>query len=206
MAQMTDSCEQEDAACSRQPPRPAGPGSGAAAAGTPKPTDTMPGRDNIMPILRLIAFPSLLVILVCGCAVLQPGYAPPVVHITSFKAVPAEGTIPQFEIRLHIINPNRSPLELEGIAYTIALEGYKIMTGVSNQLPAIDAYGEGHVTLTASVDLFSSIGFVSDLIRNRERDQIAYRFSAKLDTGTMVPLIRVTQEGELSLKPSSASQ
>lgn len=42
---------------------------------------------------------------------------------------------PRFEIVLHITNPNRDPLELEGISYTIHLEGNKVMSGVANDLP-----------------------------------------------------------------------
>jgi hypothetical protein len=37
------------------------------------------------------------------------------------------------------------------------------------------------------------------------REQISYSFSAKLDAGTLYPLIRVTQKGEVSLTPSSVS-
>ena len=127
---------------------------------------------------RRLIFTSLLFLfpIMGGCAGLQPGYEKPAVNITSFRAIPTDGAIPQFEISLHIINPNRTSLKLKGISYTIALEGYKIMTGVSNQLPVIDAYGEGNVTLTASVDLFSSIGFITDLIRNQGKEKISYSF------------------------------
>lgn len=134
-----------------------------------------------------------------GCASLQSGYEKPVVSISNFEAVPTEGIMPKFKIKLHIVNPNRTPLSLQGVSYTIALEGHKIMTGVSNQLPEIEAYGEGDVTLIASVDLFSSIGFITDLIRNQGRENISYSFNAKLDAGTFHPLIRVKKEGKLSL-------
>jgi len=73
------------------------------------------------------------------------------------------------------------------------------MTGVSNQLPVIDAYGEGNVTLTASVDLFSSIGFITDLIRNQGKEKISYIFEAKLDAEALYPPIRITKMGVVSL-------
>lgn len=135
-----------------------------------------------------------------GCAGFQPGSEVPVVSISSFKAIPAEGMIPQFEIGLHIVNPNRTALILKGVAYTISLEGHKIMTGVSNQLPRIEPYGEGDVLLKASIDLFTSIGFITDLISNQKKDKISYSFNAKLDAGSLHPFIRVSQKGEFSLK------
>ncbi len=136
-----------------------------------------------------------------GCATLQPGFDTPVVSITSFKAIPpTQGLVPQFEIGLHIVNPNRSVLNLKGISYTITLEGHEMMTGVSNQLPKIEAYGEGDVILIASIDIFSSISFFSDLIGNQEKDNISYSLNTKLDAGSLYPLIIVTKKGTLSLK------
>ncbi|MFH2060915.1 MAG: LEA type 2 family protein [Pseudomonadota bacterium] len=145
-----------------------------------------------------LALFCVFLIMTVGCASLQSGYETPVVTITSFEPIPTNG-FPQFKIGLHIVNPNRTPLELKGVSYTIALEGHKILTGVSNKLPHIEAYGEGDIELNASVDLFSSIGFFSDLIKNHQRETFAYSFTAKLDAGTFHPLIRVAKEGKFSL-------
>ncbi len=141
----------------------------------------------------------ILILFISGCATLQPGYEIPIVSITSFKAMPTQGLIPQFQIGLHIVNPNRSPLNLKGVSYTISLEGHKIMTGVSNQLPVIEPYGEGDVLLTASIDLFNSIGFFTDLILTQKKEKISYSLNAKLDAGSLHPLIRVTKKGYISL-------
>lgn len=140
---------------------------------------------------------------ISGCTSLQPGYEPPVVSITSFESVPTPGGMtPQFQIGIHIINPNRSALDLKGISYTIALEGHKVMTGVSNQLPRIEPYGEGDVLLNASVNLFSSIAFFADLLRDKRKEYISYTLNAKLDAGSFHPLIRLVKKGELSLNPT----
>ncbi len=146
-----------------------------------------------------VVLAALFLMSVMGCAPLQTGYETPVVTITSFEAIPTNNIIPQFKIGLHIVNPNRTQLILKGIAYTIALEGHKIMTGVSNKLPVVEAYGEGDVVLTASVDLFSGIGFFSDLIRSKKKESLSYSFDAKLDPGALKPLIRVSKKGSFSL-------
>ena len=140
-----------------------------------------------------------IVFIFSSCAPLQPGFETPVVSISSFEALPSQGVVPQFEIGLHIVNPNRTALNLKGVVYTISLEGRKLVTGVTNELPVIEAYSEGDILLNASVDLFSSIGFFTDLIRNRNLEKISYQINAKLDVGTLHPVIRVTKEGELSL-------
>jgi len=148
----------------------------------------------------------ILPLFIFGCAGFQPGYETPTVSITSFDAIPSEGMIPKFQIGIHIINPNRTHLQLKGISYTVSLEGHNIITGVSNNLPEIEAYGEGDVILNASVDLFNSIGFISDLIRNQGKEQIAYDLNTKLDAGVLHPLIRVSKKGTIFLTQSSKSQ
>jgi len=145
-------------------------------------------------------FICLIFVILSGCAALRPGYETPVVSITSFEPIPTKGIMPHFKIGLHIVNPNGSPLDFKGISYTIALEGHKIMTGVSNQLPQIMAYGEGDIVLNASIDLFSSIRFFSDIIRSKNTDKISYSLTAKIDTGPLHPVIRVRKKGELSLE------
>jgi LEA14-like dessication related protein len=134
-----------------------------------------------------------------GCAGLQSGYESPIVSVTSFKAIPGEGMAPRFQIGLHIVNPNRSALDLKGIAYTVNLEGHSLLTGVSNQLPRIDAYGEGDILLEASVDFFNSMGFLADLAKNQNRETFAYSLDAKLDVGTLHPIIRISKKGDISL-------
>ena len=147
----------------------------------------------------LILF-SLIIILVTGCATLQSDYETPSVIITDFRALPSEGIIPRFEVDLHIINPNRTPLELSGISYTVQLEGHKVLTGVSNNIPLIEAYGESDVKLSGTAGLFSSMGLFTDLM-NKQRDTFNYLLDVKLDIGGFHPNIHVIKEGHIALEP-----
>lgn len=132
----------------------------------------------------------------CGCAGLG-NYEQPTVTVSSFRTLPSEGALPQFEIGLQVINPNRDPLKLEGISYTISLDGHDIIKGVGNQLPVIEGYGTGQMTVTASANLFAGIGLFTDLMRG-PKDSFEYRFSAKLDPGGFRPSIRVEDAGTVS--------
>ena len=139
----------------------------------------------------------LMVVLLAGCAGQLYDYETPKVNVSSFKSLPSEGTGPRFEIGLHIINPNRSPLELQGLSYTLHLEGHEIMTGVANQLPVIAAYGEEDVIIQAGVDLLGSIRLVMDLM-SQQRDEFTYSLEAKLDPGGLRPNIYVSREGKIT--------
>ncbi|MCG8633170.1 MAG: LEA type 2 family protein [Desulfobacterales bacterium] len=148
-----------------------------------------------------LLLPALILALVFsgGCTGLQSGYETPIANVSSFKALPGDGMVPRFEIGLHIVNPNRTPLELEGVAYTISIEGHKILTGVSNDLPVIEAYGDGIVMLRGNVSLFNSIAFFTSLARKKDPDVLSYRLEVKLDTGALRPVIRINETGTFSL-------
>ena len=141
-------------------------------------------------------------VLLAACAGMGPDYETPTVTVSSFRALPSEGALPSFEIGLRVINPNREALELQGVAYTISLEGHEIIKGVANDLPVVDGYGEGEFMLTASANLFAGIRLITDLMRS-DGDSLEYEFEAKLDTGGFRPAIRVRESGEISLRAAT---
>ncbi|MEA3362627.1 MAG: LEA type 2 family protein [Thermodesulfobacteriota bacterium] len=133
-----------------------------------------------------------------GCAPMLPSFETPTVNLTSFRVLPGNSIVPTFEIGLHVINPNRTALKLQGLSYNVELEGFRVLSGVSNQLPVIEAYGEGDVLLQARPDLFSTISLFTNLM-NQPREQFTFNLEALLDVGGLMPKIRVRKEGLLSL-------
>lgn len=133
-----------------------------------------------------------------GCATLRPNFETPTVTVNSIRLLSSGNIVPQFELGLHVVNPNRSALRLHGIAYTLSLEGFEILTGVANELPTIEAYGQGDITLVAAANLISSFRLLSDLV-NQRRDAIAYELDAKLDLDGILPALHVKESGNIDL-------
>ena len=140
----------------------------------------------------------LMLVGLAGCVQFLPSFETPTVNVTSFRVLPGQSVIPTFEIGLHVINPNRMALKLEGISYNVELEGYRILSGASNQLPVVEAYGEGDVVLQVQPDLFSTINLFTDLL-NQPRDNFHFDLTAYLDVGGFLPKIRVHKDGLISL-------
>ena len=140
----------------------------------------------------------LLSVLLPACATLDPDYEKPTVTISSFRAIPSEGMVPAFEIGLRILNPNSQTLNLEGIVYTISLQGHELVKGVGKDFPAIEGYSEGEVTLTASANLLAGIRFIGDMVNSRG-EALEYEFKAKLDMGGLYPAIRISETGNLNM-------
>ena len=147
--------------------------------------------------------PFMVAAMLCACATLSPDYEQPTVTLNSFRAIPSEGMVPAFEIGLRIINPNSQALNLEGIVYTISLEGYELVKGVGKDFPVIEGYSEGVVTLTASANLLAGIRFVGDMMQNKG-ESLEYEFKAKLDLGGLYPSIKVKEAGQINLNNPAA--
>jgi len=50
------------------------------------------------------------------------------------------------------------------------------------------------------MDLFRSITFFTDLIKTKNKNNISYSLKAKLDAGSLHPLIYTTKKGQINLR------
>jgi len=143
---------------------------------------------------------GLILMLLQGCAVTRPfHYDKPDVSVTSVRLLNSDSLAPQFEITLFISNPNDKPLPLKGIAYSVSLENFKVLSGVSNQLPTIAAYGQDEIKLIATARLLSGLRLITKLLQTETAPQVNYSLEAKLDIGSLLPAIYVNEKGKLAL-------
>ena len=91
------------------------------------------------------------------------------------------------------------PLELRGISYTVSLEGHELIKGVANELPVIDAYGEGEITLQASANLVAGVRLINEMMRS-PKDSFDYAMEVKLDPASFGRTIRVRDSGQIALR------
>lgn len=144
---------------------------------------------------------ALTSVLLMSCATLDPDYEQPTVTLSSFHTLPSEGMAPTFEIGLRIINPNRQALNLQGVVYTISIEGHDLVKGVGRDFPVIEGYSEQTISLTASANLLAGIRLFGDLMQ-ANNEALDYEFEAKLDVGGVFPSLRVSERGKLDLGSS----
>ncbi len=138
------------------------------------------------------------IILFLGCAGLTPSIPEPSVSINGFNVVPSNGIAPRFEIQMRIINTSRETLNIEGIVYTVELQGNEILTGVAKDISSIAPYSEGNVSVVGSPDLFGSFGLIKDMM-NQKSEKIEYEVDVAIDVGSSYPIIHSTKKGEFSL-------
>ncbi len=134
-----------------------------------------------------------------ACAVINPHYDAPSVGLKSLRMVPGKsGAIPEFEIGLHLINPNSSTLPLRGIFYTISLDGERILSGVTNTISPVKGYGEADITIRATIDLLGGVQLINRFLRG-DKPSAEYTFTAKIDTGKFLSPMTIEEKGRLPL-------
>jgi len=141
----------------------------------------------------------LLMTFLVACAGLSPNYEKPQVNVTSFTLAPeSSGIAPRFNIGLQVINPNRTALPLDGMSYSVEVEGNKILSGAEPNLPRIEGYSSADIVIQASPDLLGSARLLNQLLSG-QRNQLNYLFKARLDVGTLMPYINIEEKGSFSL-------
>lgn len=148
--------------------------------------------------MRLYLVMALLAVL-AGCASVFPEVDPPKVTLESFKNLPGEGGAPRFEIKLRIANPNKQSLDIAGISYSVDILDKELISGVTNEVPLIEGYTEEVVTLEAGLQLFQLVRLLAGL-GQEPTDNLAYRFSAKIDFNGFVPTQRIEESGSINLQ------
>ena len=144
--------------------------------------------------MRMLLIATACIFSLSACVSIPTDFEEPSISVSSFTPKRSANFTPQFEIVLHVTNPNREPLALEGMSYTIHLDGNKVMSGVSNDLPTIEPYGEADVVLNATADLLGGFQLLTGLMAENKQ-QIEYEFNAKLDVGVFMPRIEVRKQG-----------
>ena len=140
-----------------------------------------------------------LMLFLVACASLSPNYETPQVNVTSFTLAPdSSGLAPRFNIGLQVINPNRTALPLDGMSYSVEVEGNRILSGAEPNLPRIEGYSSADIVIQASPDLFGSARLLNQLLSG-QRDELNYLFKARLDVGSLMPYINIEEKGSFGL-------
>ena len=140
----------------------------------------------------------VLVLALSGCAAIAPDIDPPKVTVESVENIPSEGGAPRFRIRLRVINPNTESLDIVGISYGVEIMDEEVISGVTNEVPVIEGYSEGIVTLDAGLQVFQVVRLLTNLGK-AHGDPLEYRFVAKIDFRGFTPTQHVEQTGQLAL-------
>jgi len=137
-------------------------------------------------------------LIVSGCASMSMPFEAPTVKLVSVKLLPSDSLEQRLAIGLRVTNPNSVPLNLVGMKYSLRLDGYNLISGVSNDIPAIESYSDTSVEVIATVDWLNGLRLLQSLLA-KPNYSVSYELDAKLDPGLLLPAFHVTERGMVDL-------
>lgn len=140
----------------------------------------------------------LLAALLSSCALLDPAYEKPAVHLVKIEPLSSRGLEQRFRVDLKIINPNRSGLSVSGMSYALKLNGEKVVTGVTGQISEIAPYSETVVQVEASTNILAGLRLISSLL-NKPGRELHYELETKLRSGWWPMPINIVENGDITL-------
>lgn len=138
---------------------------------------------------------ALIPVLLLACA--SWGIDPPRVLVVGMDPLPGEGMDVRFALKLRVQNPNDAPIEYDGIAVALDLNGQSFATGVSDVQGSIPRFGETVLTLPISISAWSAVRQVIALMDPERGEGVPYELRGKL--GRKGRALRFSHEGLLEL-------
>lgn len=142
-----------------------------------------------------------LVAMLSACATPLRDFDEPEIDLTGFRPLPSQGMEARFLLQLRILNPNSTPLQIDGMHYELFLREQRALSGVSAEDLRIPAYSEGTLELEAVAGMLGSLALVRDLLVNPPEDGLPYTLRAKLSVDGALRALRLERAGTLRMTP-----
>jgi LEA14-like dessication related protein len=136
-----------------------------------------------------------------GCALFQRR-DPLQVTVAGIEPLESQGLELRLLIKLRVQNPNDAPVDYNGVALEMDVQGKTFATGVSDAGGSVPRFGEAVLTVPVTVSAFRMMGQAFDLIRSGS-GKISYEMKGKLN-GSSFNSMSFRTQGEFDLAAMSA--
>ncbi len=148
--------------------------------------------------LRLLyLFAALLLLALGGCASMAR-HEPIRVHVVGLDPLEGEGLEVRFKVKLRLQNPNDTPIDYDGLAVDLDLNGRPFATGVSNERGTLPRFGETVIGIPVSVSALAAVRQAFGLAHDGTLDNVPYVLHCRLGGGPF-GVADITESGTLSL-------
>ncbi|WP_028632554.1 LEA type 2 family protein [Pseudomonas parafulva] len=132
-----------------------------------------------------------------ACALLQPR-EPVNVSVIGIDPLPGQDLELRMAVKMRVQNPNETPIDYNGVALNLEVNGQPLAAGVSDQHGQIGRYGEAVIEVPVSITAFSFLRQAYGLGKLDALQGLPYKLRGKLAGGPL-GTVRFTDEGKLDL-------
>jgi LEA14-like dessication related protein len=139
-----------------------------------------------------------------GCASM-PSRDPLNVTVAGVESLPGEGMELRLLVKLRVQNPNDEPVEFDGVALGLDVQGRSFASGVSAETGVVPRFGETVVAVPVTVSMLRMVRQVMGMLDGQPVDRITYSMTGKLSGITMFSTYRFATNGEFVLPSDPAA-
>jgi LEA14-like dessication related protein len=121
---------------------------------------------------------AILATLLLGTCALAPKFEAPQLSVMDVQVVGADLWQQRLKVRMHVQNPNDRALPIQGIVYTLEVEGQQFASGESAASFVVPPLGEAEFDMNVTTNLAST--FIKLLGRAADTKAVAYHLTGKV--------------------------
>lgn len=141
---------------------------------------------------------ALLLALSLGACSLLQGRDPVNISVIGIEPLPGRDLEMRMAVKLRVQNPNETPIDYNGVALNLEVNGQPLASGVSDQHGSIGRYAEQVLSIPVSITAFSMLRQAVGLSQVSNLDGMPYVLRGKLAGGAFGTM-RFTDSGRLQL-------
>ena len=161
----------------------------------------------IVPRLLAVTVVALTLLSLQGCAIFQRS-DPLQVTVAGIEPMEGQGQGQGLELRLlvklRVQNPNDAPIDYNGVAVEMIVQGKTFATGVSDASGTVPRFGESVIAVPVTASAFRMLGEAYTLFRSGSSGKITYEMTGKLN-GSGFNSVHFRTQGEFDLAGTSAT-
>jgi LEA14-like dessication related protein len=135
--------------------------------------------------------------LMAACASL-PGRDPPVVSVAGIEPLQGQGLELRMMLKLRVQNPNDAPIDYDGVAVQLDVQGRHFASGVSDQSGNVPRYGESVISVPLTIPAFQIARQIIGMSTSTATGKFRYEMKGKLHAPNFGST-RFSSQGELEL-------
>jgi LEA14-like dessication related protein len=150
---------------------------------------------------------TISLLLLSACAGLAPSFEKPKVNLADIQVREIKTLETAFLVQLRIMNPNETPLEIQGLSCDVELDGRQFASGLQGEQLTVPPYGTALVPVDVYASVLDMVSSVIGLIQtagkpDSQLESVNYRLTGRVrvSTGSFSRSIPFESEGELKLK------
>jgi len=137
-----------------------------------------------------------------GCASLQ-NRDPLQVTVAGIEPLQGQGMELRLLVKLRVQNPNDAPIDYNGVALEMNVQGKTFATGVSDKTGNVPRFGESIIEVPVTVSAFRMARQAFGMMKGGAMNKISYEMKGKLSS-SVFSTVRFQNRGELEFPTPAA--